>query len=103
MSSRGVQAGPALPLWTRAMPAPSEHPSVKGCVTCTWREPHPGRLLRWRARVSLGDNRREVESCHQGPCRGAGLQVQLWVGCWPDRAARLTQACLHPQQPKGTP
>lgn len=39
MSSRGVQAGPALPLWTRA---PSEHPSVKGYVTCTWREPHPG-------------------------------------------------------------
>lgn len=36
-----VRAGPALPLGTRAAPVPSEHLPVKGCVTCTWREPHP--------------------------------------------------------------
>lgn len=38
---QGGASGPALPLWTRAVPASSEHQPVKGCVTCTWREPHP--------------------------------------------------------------
>lgn len=95
MSSRGVRAGPAFPLWTRAVPAPSEHPSVKGCVTCTWREPHP-----WEASEVEGKGQSwgQSEGSRQLPSgtlrRGGCRSSSGWGAGQPQLPASPRPACI---------
>lgn len=72
MSSSGVRAGPALPLGTRAVPVPSEHLPVKGCVTCTWREPHPWEASQVKGKGQSWGQSEGGRGLPSGTLRGVG-------------------------------